>query len=509
MRFGLPSDYNIEVELHDRPSFYAEFNDANPSYRDSLLKFNKHTDTTRHEPKNLSFNIYKKSLNRYVDNVYKSNLEIDEQKKEVLTVSHEKMKSVVSINLETISKELERRLKIQADEVDHIIKEDAKRKKIEEETKRKLEEERQRKILEEQKKKEEEAKKIRELEEIERKKKEAELKKLEEDRKKKEEEEKREKEEKALKEKLKDENERQEKLKEDQIASNINKINEEFLKYKSEIKDIKENIVLKLNENKELKKSVNQLKRKINPKFGQLSNSILQLVKINNEVIELITMSRNADPLAYKWILNFVAKAIVDQAETEVIVQPAAALPLSKLACSLLHSFPEFEYFLTARFVKKCPFIIGYTCSIDSEEGRARMGWKRKDNKWEDDVKYDERVSGICTVWAAMTKETDYPQLAKYSFEASWIFLARMLNIEKDLLSNTHFSIVSNWWEACAKYFLPKYGRQAVKLLKTVSIDWTNSVADKKFPAAARLLILGEDWLQNNRIDSIKEMENI
>ena len=52
------------------------------------------------------------------------------------------------------------------------------------------------------------------------------------------------------------------------------------------------------------------------------------------------------------------------------------------------------------------------------------MGWKRPDgSKWEEETKYDERMGGIVSVWAAMTTITNHgSQKSLYSFEASWQF---------------------------------------------------------------------------------------
>lgn len=280
-----------------------------------------------------------------------------------------------------------------------------------------------------------------------------------------------------------------------------------FITYTKDIADIKINVVAKLNADINLKKQVGVLRRKINPKFGQLSNLTAQFNKVNSEVILHITSAKPFD-LAYQWILNFVAKAIVDQAETEVPVQQNSAMPLAKLAYSLLKTFPEFEYYFMARLVKKCPFIIGFSRSIDTEEGRTQMGWKKKDGKWEDDVKYDERVSGVASLWSVMCRLKDYqPQLDNFSFEASWRFLARIANTPAELLTNTHYSIVAAWWDVTAKHFLASYGTQSQKLMYTLVVPWVQLVQQKRFAAAARLSILGEDWLVNRKIESIKEME--
>lgn len=393
------------------------------------------------------------------------------------------------LRIEAERKEKERLRKIQEEQ--RRIEEEAKQKQMEEEKQKRLEEEKKRKEEEAKQKKLVQEKELKAKQEQElQKQKQAEL-------------------DKQNKDKLEaEETKRKQELKAKQLSAKTNfvAIEKQFLKYKQDIVDIKTNVVEKLSQNPDIKKQVNQVKRKINPKFGQLSNSMSQLQKITQEVIQFINLTKENE-LAYKWILNFVAKAIVDQAETEVIVKPTAALPLARLTYSLLSHFPEFSYYLIARFVKKCPYLIGYTCTIDTEEGRTRMGYKRRNNQWEDSVKYDERVSGICTVWAVLTRLSDKGQLDEYSFQASWKFLARILNTDLQLITNTHFAIVANWWEAAAAQFLTTYGNQSQKLLVTLVRDWPLAVSDKKFPAAARLLILGEEWGKSNRITSLKEME--
>lgn len=368
------------------------------------------------------------------------------------------------------------------------------------EKKRREEEDAREKALEEQRRREEELKRqqLEAEKKLQKEKAEAAAKaKAEVERKKKEEEEKRLEEERKIAE-----------AKRARGITNFQAVEADFGAYKQHVDEIKAGVVAPVNSNADLKKAVGALKRKINPKFGQLTNSFSQLNKVASEVVGLVASAR-PNEMAFKWILNFLAKAVVAQAETEVTVKPTAALPLARLADRLLDEFPEFEYFLSARFVKKCPFIIGYTCSIDSEEGRRRMGWKRNQSKWEDEVKYDERVAGICTVWAVMTriKPTNQQKHTLYSINASWAFLARMLNTKAELLSNTHFVIAGNWWEACSQPFFELFGRQAIKLLRLLVEGAPGAVKDRKFPAATRLLLLGEEWMRTGNMNQLKEME--
>ncbi|AQZ11308.1 GLE1 (YDL207W) [Zygosaccharomyces parabailii] len=288
-------------------------------------------------------------------------------------------------------------------------------------------------------------------------------------------------------------------------------IEKTFRHYKDKIASIKKDIVepvKKMDVN--MRNIISRHKRKINPKFGQLTNSNSQLQSIQGELFNLIDQTRENN-LAYLWVLNFIAKALVHQSETEVRVKPQSALPLGRLALSLLIKYPELKELLMARWVKKCPFVIGYTCKIDTEQGRQNMGWKRSsDQKWEEDTSYDERMGGIVTLFAVMTRlplpsEFINTTVHPLSISHSWHLLARISNTPTNLLTNTHFIVLGSWWDAAALQFYEAYGNQAAKLLQLVGDNLTSAVSEHKYAGAARLRILMEEW-QLSGLQSFPEM---
>ena len=291
-------------------------------------------------------------------------------------------------------------------------------------------------------------------------------------------------------------------------------VEQEFIKYKKDIEDIKKNIVLRVKQDAALKNVINTQRRKINPKFGQLTNSLQQLKGVTQALQQLIQETKSNE-LAFKWILNFVAKAIVHQAEVEVSVHGKAALALGSLALELLLVFPELHYFLMARFVKKCPLVIGYTCAIDTEEGRKRMGWRKDDEKWESEERYNERLGGICTLYSVMSRLSIDQSFSGYSanckhplpISRSWTMLSRLLNTPLKLVTDIHFVVAGSWWDACASQLLQAYGIQAKKLLQLLWNNWTSAVSDRRYPAAARLRLQGEDWSQQGKIEEFPAME--
>ncbi|CAI5757994.1 unnamed protein product [Candida verbasci] len=514
MRFGLPADYEVELVKEVKNDIVIKSIEVEEKEEEKLPLVTIPSHDKSMQPLNVKnlilesqFNDIYEQIKNYTIEVFNQNQLLDEIEYQKLHNKLTRNQQLEESNINALINSFSNILSLQNDEVNNIILKHKERIKREEESKRRLEEERRRM--------EEEKRKQRELEI--KKQKEEELRRIEEQKRiANEEQERKRKEEEA---KIKTQQERDLKLKQElenkkrQEAGKLNftnydNIEKQFLKYKQDIIDIKTNVVSKLNEDKELKKQLMPFKRKLNPKFGQLSNSQSQLNKITNEVLSMIELTKSNE-LIFKWILNFIAKAIIDQAETEVIVRSFAAIPLAHLAYSILAKFPEFEYFLTARFIKKCPYIIGFTSSIDSEQGRSNMGYKRNkdDNKWEDTTKYDERMSGIITVWSVMSRIHDENQIGIYSYDSTWKFLARILNLSNELLTNTHFALLGNWWEATAVEFLNRFGKQGQKICELVVFDLTNSVANKSFPSAQRVKIMGEDWLQNRKIETLKRME--
>lgn len=460
MILGLPEHFNVEVDSDSSCEYDAPFSPR-------VIEI----DSIEYDELNKSFHKDIDYLTSKVQNI------IINQTNEVQQIIHKEKERI------------------------RLQEEKERREREEEERKKKEAEELKRKQLEEQRKKEEQEKKIKEAKEKEQKEQEAKDKAIkdkalaEEKLKQQQEQEKKDQEEKAEKDRL----EQQKKL--DELEANKSKILEaQFLEYKEQIQHFKTDIVEKVNSDKAFKKAVGPIRRSINPKFGQLSNSKRQLNDITNAIVQSINEVKPND-LAFNFILNFIAKAIVSQAEAEVVVQPHAAVSLGMLAANILNVFPELHKYLMARLVKKCPLIIGYTCSIDTEEGRMRMGWKRNKStqKWEEPDKYDERLAGICSLFAVLTRLGSQ----QFPISMSWTFLAKMGNLEPDLISNVHFFCIANWWEACGRYFIQTYKFQAVKLMKVLAFDLTN---DKKFPAATRLKILGEEGIHEN-INTLKDMD--
>jgi nucleoporin GLE1 len=227
-----------------------------------------------------------------------------------------------------------------------------------------------------------------------------------------------------------------------------------------------------------------------------------KLMESKNEIEAILNEAQQFNPLVYQWLLNFFCKCIVSQAETETIVSPQSAVSIGMLAVLITAMHPDTFEFMMARFVKKCPQIIGYSCSIDTEEGRKRMGYRRNEQgKWEEDTQYSERISGMTSVWAIMTSaRLSGSRVQHYPISLAWAFLARHVNRPVDQTRDADFAAVAAWWDMSAEKLITAYGRQGTKLLNLAWDDWTAAVANKRYPASVRLRLLGEDWKSSGKL---------
>ncbi|BFZ55998.1 Nuclear pore complex nucleoporin component [Savitreella phatthalungensis] len=244
-----------------------------------------------------------------------------------------------------------------------------------------------------------------------------------------------------------------------------------------------------VSENREWKNACARARLKINPKLGQLTQTIGQVERVFLDLCAVI------DPLpeiCRRWCLNFFCKALVKQAENEVMVNPAACYPLAVVAIAMTCKYEGLVDLLCARFSKKCPWTIGDVTEHDmgTESGRKLLGWRRKpDGKYEDATSYLERQTGIFRLYAAILS-FDFPQ-SPWTPQCSWRWVAHHLNLKvSDAdLRNVNFAIAATFLDIAGRSAVAAFGSAAEKLLVALG-RW---VANETGPNANRLRILLEE----------------
>lgn len=275
----------------------------------------------------------------------------------------------------------------------------------------------------------------------------------------------------------------------------------EAIEWKDQLENFRVTVLKSVSESPELKNFCHKARSKINPRVGQVTNSIQQIGQVSAGLKALFDEAGTKDPhkLAQLWCLNFFAKAIVRQAEGEVRDKPTACYPLAFLAISMMKHFPALKDIYLCRLARKCPWIIPYVAyDKDTESGRKSLGWKRGvDDKYEATTAYTERQEGIFRLWAATTSLK--LQKSPYPIEHAWIFISRLLNakIQDEELKNVSFVMAASFLDIAGKNFLATYGNQASKIIRAIGF-WVGP--DIKGPNASRLRILVEEYVKQGRV---------
>lgn len=265
---------------------------------------------------------------------------------------------------------------------------------------------------------------------------------------------------------------------------------------------LKQTVLEPVSTSREMKNFCARARLKLNPKLGQLTNSVDQVARVFDDIVAILDAAAAADQqaLCLRWCLNFTAKAMVRQAENEVMVNPTACYPLAMLAIGLMCKYDDFADVLYIRFAKKCPFVIPYVSGHDAgtEEGRKALGWKRKaDGKYEDLTAYLERQCGIYRFYIAITAIDIASN--PWPIQRSWVTVARLVSerLENDDLHNVALAIACTFLESAGRSFLAAFGESGRKLLMAMA-RWVGP--DEKGPNANRLRILLETWQKDGSV---------
>lgn len=232
------------------------------------------------------------------------------------------------------------------------------------------------------------------------------------------------------------------------------------------------------------------IRRQIRARVGQLINDPVVIERISTQLYTLLQPAPHApahsEPL-YHALLSALAKAILAQAEIEVVAQPAAAHPLGIVTSKLLGSLPDFQEIFWARLVQRTggwaiPCHLSETTrdwdgnSIGGDEICLRKvrGYGDSEGR-EEEEEYATRVAAIMRVYfeaistPMSAKAKQYPPLEVLQMSRTWIWLSRCLNSGNDILG--HQAAVQIMHAALAvtgRKAKQIWGKQFIKMLHLI-----------------------------------------
>ncbi|KAI9023305.1 GLE1-like protein-domain-containing protein [Hyaloraphidium curvatum] len=257
----------------------------------------------------------------------------------------------------------------------------------------------------------------------------------------------------------------------------------------SPVQDIKANVRPAVKADRQLNQFCFKSRMTVTLRIGQITNSRTQVRRISNDLITLLADAGRVSPLARQWVMDFLAKQMANQAEKEVAVFKPLAFPMARVAQNVVAKSPEFCEILLGRLMKRNPYLIpNYPIRLKSEsldEYCKRLAMKKRDDEWEKEAHYEERLGGTAALFAAFMQTL--PEGAPggcLTMADAWTWLARLLNLPPRKITP---QLILTFLEVAGPELLRTYRKQATKLLRFIAEKCLPQMPKESVAATTRL----------------------
>ncbi|CAG8720672.1 16502_t:CDS:2 [Acaulospora morrowiae] len=209
---------------------------------------------------------------------------------------------------------------------------------------------------------------------------------------------------------------------------------EEALKEEERHRSMLKNINEKLAKVPQLKTATLESRKKIKLKLNILTNSRTEILKIADEISNVLNSSKSSNINVYYFLLNFLAKELIKHAEVDILSNESSAFSFAHVSVLIAAWHTEFLNFLMARFVKKCPYVLPRYFDI-REMDKMSVADFRKHIGYKDGEREDIYIKRMCSILALycaiMQTQPIHPNLKNpYSIDHAWTYLARLMNLK-------------------------------------------------------------------------------
>jgi nucleoporin GLE1 len=216
------------------------------------------------------------------------------------------------------------------------------------------------------------------------------------------------------------------------------------------MQQLKSGPIARVKADRESKKMWNDIRRKITPRVGQLTNEAQVIMNIvshliqrcitttpdrdgqSQQIVQLLRPSNALPPDVYHASLSSLAKAILLQAETEVTAEKRSAKPLAQLT---LNSIIALDGFSTVFWAKLCQRTGGWAVpapvpskDADGMPFTSSTRMKASGLREETSADYVARVAGIMRVYfSLLLLPPSSPLPREFHTPRLWMFIARLV----------------------------------------------------------------------------------
>jgi nucleoporin GLE1 len=221
---------------------------------------------------------------------------------------------------------------------------------------------------------------------------------------------------------------------------------------------------------------------------------------IKPEPVEGAVHNGDTMPSLTIYLLNILAKAGVSQFCSEAGANPKSAEPIGVILVSV---FSQANYMwrgkslidiLIAKMRVVCPVLFGIRGNEKTEEGRARLGWKKDENsKWISEQEHNDRMTGLGAGYASLSlRDFSKSRLVNpWPPTMYWHALAAICLTPAGETSSTQFIVLKAMIDNYVKTFLTFYGKMGLSALRFALNDFARKAADDNV-AASSLKVLAD-----------------
>jgi nucleoporin GLE1 len=206
-------------------------------------------------------------------------------------------------------------------------------------------------------------------------------------------------------------------------------------------------------------------------------------------------------PSLFIYLLNIFAKAIISQFVDEAGVSPRAADPIGVAAVSIFARPPNLWRgtsmidILIAKFRVVCPVLFGARGSEKTEEGRARLGWRKGEGGgWISEQQHITRMTGLGAGYAAISLR-DFSKATRlknpYPPSKYWQTVASIISTPPSEVSSTQYTVLKALIENSEQRFMLFYGSAARAAIQLAVVDFPARAVETTVAVSA-LKVLGD-----------------
>ncbi|KAG7332302.1 hypothetical protein KOW79_004136 [Hemibagrus wyckioides] len=232
------------------------------------------------------------------------------------------------------------------------------------------------------------------------------------------------------------------------------------------------------------------------------------------------SVSTSQHPHGLEFVSYKLAEKFVKQGEEEVASHHEAAFPIAVVASGVWELHPKVGDLILAHLHKKCPYSVPYYPPMKDgtsiEEYQQILGYRVDESGVEGQDSFLKRMSGMIRLYAAII-HLRWPytnkqglQIGPHGLNHGWRWLAQMLNMEP--LADVTATLLFDFLEVCGNALMKQYQGQFWKLLLLIKEEYfprieaaTNS---GQMGSVTRLEQFLEDALRNKQIEPPKGQLN-